>query len=118
MVRTRFAPSPTGSLHLGNARTAALNWLYARQQGGAFILRFEDTDLERGVEGAERDIQDALEWLDKLAPPSWKPRSNETAEQLLPDPGDYRHHAGGEDNGDAHLKRQVMGREVHEIERP
>jgi glutamyl-tRNA synthetase len=63
MVRTRFAPSPTGSLHLGNARTAALNWLYARQQGGAFILRFEDTDLERHVEGAERDIQDALEWL-------------------------------------------------------
>ncbi len=63
MVRTRFAPSPTGSLHLGNARTAALNWLYARQQGGAFILRFEDTDLERHVEGAERDIQHALEWL-------------------------------------------------------
>jgi len=63
MVRTRFAPSPTGSLHLGNARTAALNWLYVRQQGGAFILRFEDTDLERHVEGAERDIQDALEWL-------------------------------------------------------
>jgi glutamyl-tRNA synthetase len=63
MVRTRFAPSPTGSLHLGNARTAALNWLYARQQGGAFILRFEDTDLERHVEGAERDIQDGLAWL-------------------------------------------------------
>lgn len=63
MVRTRFAPSPTGSLHLGNVRTAALNWLYARQQGGAFILRFEDTDLERHVEGAERDIQLALEWL-------------------------------------------------------
>jgi nondiscriminating glutamyl-tRNA synthetase len=67
MVRTRFAPSPTGSLHLGNARTAALNWLYARQQDGAFILRFEDTDLERHVEGAERDIRDALEWLG-LAP--------------------------------------------------
>ncbi|MEJ2372136.1 MAG: glutamate--tRNA ligase family protein [Gemmatimonadales bacterium] len=63
MVRTRFAPSPTGSLHLGNARTAALNWLYARQQDGAFILRFEDTDLERHAQGAERDIQEGLEWL-------------------------------------------------------
>lgn len=63
MVRTRFAPSPTGALHLGNARTAALNWLYARQQGGAFVLRFEDTDLERHVEGAERDILEALDWL-------------------------------------------------------
>lgn len=63
MVRTRFAPSPTGSLHLGNARTAALNWLFARQQGGAFILRFEDTDLERHVDSAESDIRDALEWL-------------------------------------------------------
>jgi thiamine phosphate synthase YjbQ (UPF0047 family) len=51
---------------------------------------------------------DTLEWLDKLAPPSWKPPANEVASALLPDPGDYRHHRGGEDNGDAHLKNLLV----------
>ena len=46
-VRVRFAPSPTGQVHVGNARTALFNWLFARQQGGALILRIEDTDIER-----------------------------------------------------------------------
>ena len=55
---------------------------------------------------------DALEWLDKVAPPSWKPPANDTAGQLLPDPGDYRHHRGGEDNGDAHLKNLLMHHQV------
>jgi thiamine phosphate synthase YjbQ (UPF0047 family) len=55
---------------------------------------------------------DALEWLDKVAPPSWKAPANETAGQLLPDPGDYRHHRGGEDNGDAHLKNMLMHHQV------
>jgi thiamine phosphate synthase YjbQ (UPF0047 family) len=55
---------------------------------------------------------DALEWLDKVAPPSWKATLNDTAEQLLPDPGDYRHHRGGEDNGDAHLKNLLMHHQV------
>src|SRR6185436_11215084 len=50
---------------------------------------------------------DALEWLDKLAPPSWQPPANDVARELLPDPGDYRHHRGGEDNGDAHLKNRL-----------
>ena len=63
MVRTRFAPSPTGSLHVGNARIAILNWLFTRQQGGEFVLRIEDTDLERNVAGAERQIFDDLHWL-------------------------------------------------------
>ena len=62
-VRTRFAPSPTGELHLGNARTAVLNWLFARRHGGAFVLRFEDTDLERQVATAEHGIVRALDWL-------------------------------------------------------
>ena len=62
-VRTRFAPSPTGELHLGNARTASLNWLFARHHGGAFVVRFEDTDVERHVEEAEASILDALDWL-------------------------------------------------------
>jgi len=55
---------------------------------------------------------DVLEWLDKLAPPSWRPPANEVARQLLPDPGDYRHHAGGEDNGDAHLKNLLVHHQV------
>jgi len=61
------------------------------------------------VNDDEPGIQaDALEWLDKLAPPSWKPPANDVARQLLPDPGDYRHHRGGEDNGDAHLKNLLV----------
>lgn len=62
-VRTRFAPSPTGSLHVGNARTAVLNWLVARHHGGDFILRIEDTDLERSVPGAEARLMADLQWL-------------------------------------------------------
>ncbi|MGI8920485.1 MAG: YjbQ family protein [Solirubrobacteraceae bacterium] len=53
-------------------------------------------------------LEDALEWLDKLAPPSWRPPSSDVARQLLPDHGDYRHHRGGEDNGDAHLKNLLL----------
>jgi glutamyl-tRNA synthetase len=62
-VRTRFAPSPTGRLHLGNVRAAAFNWLLARQKGGAFILRIEDTDVSRNVEGGEASIIEDLRWL-------------------------------------------------------
>jgi glutamyl-tRNA synthetase len=62
-VRTRFAPSPTGELHPGNARIAVLNWLYARHCGGRFVLRIEDTDVERNVPGAEDEIIDSLRRL-------------------------------------------------------
>ena len=55
---------------------------------------------------------DALEWLDKLAPPSWQEPANEVARELLPDPGDYRHHRGGEDNGDAHFKNLLVHHQV------
>jgi thiamine phosphate synthase YjbQ (UPF0047 family) len=65
------------------------------------------------VNDDEPGIQaDALEWLDKLAPPSWKEASNDVAGELLPDPGDYRHHRGGEDNGDAHLKNLLVHHQV------
>jgi thiamine phosphate synthase YjbQ (UPF0047 family) len=57
-------------------------------------------------------LEDALEWLDKLAPPSWREPANEVAQGLLPDPGDYRHHRGGEDNGDAHLKNLLVHHQV------
>ena len=56
--------------------------------------------------------EDALEWLDKLAPPSWRPPANDVAAALLPDPCDYRHHRGGEDNGDAHLKNLLVHHQV------
>jgi secondary thiamine-phosphate synthase enzyme len=57
-------------------------------------------------------LEDTLEWLDKVAPPTWKPPSNSVAEALSPDPGDYRHHRGGEDNGDAHLKNLLVHHQV------
>jgi glutamyl-tRNA synthetase len=62
-IRTRFPPSPTGYLHIGGARTALFNWLFARQQGGTFILRIEDTDQSRSTEEATQAILDGLEWL-------------------------------------------------------
>jgi len=62
-VRVRFAPSPTGYPHVGNIRTALFNWLFARRYGGSFIVRIEDTDVARKVEGAEKGILDSLRWL-------------------------------------------------------
>ncbi len=63
-VRVRFAPSPTGHLHVGGARTALFNWLYARHHGGTFILRIEDTDRSRSTEEHIGDIIDAMRWLE------------------------------------------------------
>src|SRR5512141_1471359 len=63
MIRTRFAPSPTGYLHIGGARTALFCWAYARRHGGKFILRVEDTDLERSTQQSVQAIIDSLKWL-------------------------------------------------------
>ena len=63
MVRVRFAPSPTGYLHVGGARTALFNWLYARNQGGTFVLRIEDTDQERSTQESIDQIVEAMTWL-------------------------------------------------------
>ena len=62
-IRVRIAPSPTGPLHLGTARTALFNWLFARKHGGAFIVRIEDTDLERSDPKYEKDILEGFKWL-------------------------------------------------------
>lgn len=62
-VRVRIAPSPTGNLHIGTARTAVFNWLFARHTGGKFILRIEDTDLERSRPEFTQNILDGLTWL-------------------------------------------------------
>ena len=61
--RVRFAPSPTGYFHVGGARTALFNWLFARQQGGSFLLRIEDTDTERNRDEWTEGIYGALTWL-------------------------------------------------------
>src|SRR6188472_4054465 len=63
-VRVRFAPSPTGALHIGGARTALYNWLYARGRGGELVLRIEDTDRERSTPDNVEQILDALGWLE------------------------------------------------------
>lgn len=86
LIRTRFAPSPTGRLHLGNVRVALFNWLLARAGGGQFLLRIEDTDRERASEGALEALLDDLRWLgldwdsgpDVDDPASWQQSARET----------------------------------------
>ena len=73
-VRVRFAPSPTGYLHLGGARTALYDYLLAQQSGGQFILRIEDTDRKRFIEGAEQDLMDSLHWLGQIGRASCRER--------------------------------------------
>ena len=88
-VVTRFAPSPTGYLHIGGARTALFNWLYARHTGGKFLLRIEDTDRERSTEPAIKAILDGLKWLEldwdgePLFQFARAARHREVAEELL-----------------------------------
>jgi len=62
-LRTRFAPSPTGYLHIGGARTALYSWLHARKHGGRFVLRIEDTDRERSTEESVNAILESMTWL-------------------------------------------------------
>lgn len=62
-VRLRYAPSPTGHLHIGNTRTALFNYLFAKNQGGDFIIRIEDTDLKRNIAGGEESQLQNLKWL-------------------------------------------------------
>src|SRR5262249_3197499 len=96
MVRTRFAPSPTGYLHVGGARTALFSWAYARRHGGQFILRIEDTDLERSTEESVKAILDGMSWLGLNADegPFFQmqrlARYREVAEQLLSEGKAYR----------------------------
>jgi len=88
-VITRFAPSPTGYLHIGGARTALFNWLYSRHHKGKILLRIEDTDRQRSTQGAIEAIIDGLNWLglDFDEPPVFQfaraPRHAEVARSLL-----------------------------------
>jgi glutamyl-tRNA synthetase len=88
-VVTRFAPSPTGYLHIGGARTALFNWLYSRHYGGRFLLRIEDTDRQRSTQAAIDAIIDGLSWLglewdgEVVHQFARAPRHAEVARQLL-----------------------------------
>jgi len=102
-VVTRFAPSPTGFLHIGGARTALFNWLYARGRGGKFLLRIEDTDRERSTDAAIEAILDGLGWLgldwdgDAIYQFSRSARHREVAEELLARGHAYRCYATPEE---------------------
>ena len=63
IIKVRFAPSPTGFLHIGGVRTALFNWLFARHHGGKFILRIEDTDISRSTEESIQEILESMRWL-------------------------------------------------------
>ncbi len=102
-VVTRFAPSPTGYLHIGGARTALFNWLYARAKGGKMLLRIEDTDRARSTEGTILAILDGLRWLEldwegePIYQLSRATRHREAAEQLLAEGKAYRCYASAEE---------------------
>jgi len=103
MIRTRFAPSPTGYLHIGGARTALFSWAYARKHGGKFVLRIEDTDLERSTKQSTMTILEGMEWLglDYDEGPYYQmerlDRYREAAEQLLRDNRAYYCYASKEE---------------------
>src|SRR5437899_3847823 len=115
-VVTRFAPSPTGFLHIGGARTALFNWLYARRHGGKVLLRIEDTDRERSTEPAIAAILDGLKWLeldwdgDVIYQFRRAARHREVAESLLASGRAYRCYATGEELTAMREKARAEGR--------
>src|SRR5215210_1460079 len=102
-MRVRFAPSPTGALHIGGARTALFNWLLARGQGGELLLRIEDTDRERSTPENVEQIFEALDWLgidfdeEPVFQSQRAARHAEVVEQLLAAGDAYRSTAGPDD---------------------
>jgi glutamyl-tRNA synthetase len=117
-VVTRFAPSPTGFLHIGGARTALFNWLYARRHGGKMLLRIEDTDRERSTDAAIEAILDGLKWLgiewddETIYQFSRVARHREVAEQLLAAGKAYRCYATPEELTQMREAARAEGRAV------
>ena len=105
-IRTRFAPSPTGNVHIGNIRAAIYNWLFARHNGGQFLLRLEDTDLERSTPQAVQTVLDSLAWLsmdwdgEALYQSTQKDKHLEIAELLLSKGFAYKQDKGGTGKGE------------------
>ena len=108
-IRTRFAPSPTGNVHIGNIRAAIYNWLFSRHGGGEFLLRIEDTDIERSTPAAVKAVIDSLSWLGldfdgtPLYQSTQKARHLEVAEMLQAKGAAYKEDKGGTGKGECIL---------------
>src|ERR687893_1966090 len=116
-IRVRFAPSPTGYLHIGAARTTLFNWLYARRTGGKFLLRVEDTDLQRSTEESTRSILEGLEWLglaDYDEEIVFQSRNADkhraAAERLIGEGKAYRDFTPKAERTDANVKQEIAER--------
>lgn len=115
-VRVRFAPSPTGYLHIGAARSALFNWLYARKTGGKFLLRIEDTDLQRSTDESTRSIIEGLEWLELdydeelVFQSDHAPEHRAAANRLLEEGKAYRDFTPKERRDDVNVKEDVSER--------
>ena len=116
MTRVRFAPSPTGYLHIGAARSALFNWLYARKVGGKFLLRIEDTDLERSTDESTRSIIEGLEWLgldydeEKVFQSDNADKHRAAARKLVDEGKAYRDFTPKEHHVDANVKQDIADR--------
>jgi glutamyl-tRNA synthetase len=117
-IRVRFAPSPTGYLHVGGARTALFNWLFARKLGGKFILRIEDTDLQRSSEEMVRGILEGLEWLGldydegPFFQSDYADKHRAAVQQLLESGWAYRDFTPKQARDDANIKEQIAKEKV------
>jgi glutamyl-tRNA synthetase len=115
-VRVRFAPSPTGYLHIGAARSALFNWLYARKTGGKFLLRIEDTDLQRSTDESTRSIIEGLEWLgldydeELVFQSANAPKHRAAAQRLLDEGKAYRDFTPKEQREDKSVKEDIAER--------
>ena len=115
-IRVRFAPSPTGYLHIGAARTALFNWLYARKVGGTFLLRIEDTDLQRSTEESTRSIFEGLRWLgldfdeQVVFQSDNADKHRAAALRLVAEGGAYRDFTPKEERGDTNVKQEIAER--------
>jgi len=117
-IRVRFAPSPTGYLHVGGARTALFNWLFARKTGGKFILRIEDTDLERSSEAMVRGILEGMAWLGldydegPFFQSDYADKHRAAALQLLESGSAYRDFTPKQERDDANIKELIAKERV------
>ena len=115
-IRVRFAPSPTGYLHIGAARSALFNWLYARKSGGKFLLRIEDTDLQRSTDESTRSILEGLEWLgldydeEHVFQSNNAPQHRAAANRLLEEGKAYRDFTPKEQRDDKDVKQDIKER--------
>src|SRR5881392_2077772 len=116
MIRVRFAPSPTGYLHIGAARSALFNWLYARKVGGKFLLRIEDTDLQRSTDESTRSIIEGLEWLgldydeEKVFQSDNADKHRAAALHLVDEGKAYRDFTPKAERADANVKKDIADR--------